>query len=464
MNWSYTMNPWAEYTPTPANPWDLKKAGHLYRRAAFGATHAELTQAVADGPKAAIDRLLKGGTPSADFDKTSEYMAGERSLPAGSDNGRLAAWWLWRIQNTAHPLHEKLCVFWHNHFATSNVKVQNARFMLGQYKLIARHALGDFRELLHGMSFDPAMLVWLDAKESKKGKPNENYARELMELFSLGLGHYTEADIREAARAFTGYDVAAGAMKFDPKQHDPGEKDVFGKKGAWKGDDVVKLCLDKPACPAFIVTKLYRYLVNEAVEPTAELIAPLAEQYRASGFDTAKLVETILRSEHFFAPANYRQRVKPPVEFAVGIVRGLEGTAGPQPLAEELERLGQALFAPPSVKGWDGGPTWLNAQTLLFRQNLALALTSGEGLGRRCDPAAVLAKHGATKDAEAVQFLLGVFHQHDVPAAAKDKLLAHLADSAKGKTPAFWSADDTARHRLRTVAHLTLTLPEFQLA
>lgn len=458
------MNPWAEYTPTDASPWDLKKAGHLFRRAAFGATHAELQQALKDGPKKAIDRLLKGGEQPADFDATSDYMAGERSLPAGSGNERLAAWWLWRVLHTAHPLHEKLCVFWHNHFATSNVKVQNARYMLGQYRLIARHALGDFRELLHGMSFDPAMLVWLDAKESKKGKPNENYARELMELFSLGIGHYTEADIREAARAFTGYNVAAGKMTFDPKQHDPGEKTVFGMKGNYKGDDIVKLCLDKPSCPTFIVTKLYRYLVNETVEPKDELIAPLAEQYRKSGFDTGKLVETILRSEHFFAADNYRQRVKPPVEFAVGILKGLEGTTGPQPLAAELDRLGQALFAPPSVKGWDGGPTWLNAQTLLFRQNLALALTSGDGIGRRCDPAAVLIKHGITKDEQAVEFLLGVFHQHDVPAAAKDKLLTHLADSAKVKYPTFWSADDVVRHRLRTVAHLTLTLPEFQLA
>jgi uncharacterized protein (DUF1800 family) len=458
------MNPWAEYTPTDAKPWDLKKAGHLFRRAAFGATHSELQHALKDGPKVTIDRLLKGGTPAADFETTSDYMASERSLPAGSDNARLASWWLWRILNTAHPLQEKLCLFWHNHFATSNAKVLNARFMLVQYKLIAKHALGDFRELLHGMTFDPAMLVWLDAKESKKGKPNENYARELMELFSLGIGHYTEADIREAARAFTGYDVAAGKMKFDPKQHDPSEKTVFGKKGSYKGDDIVRLCLDKPACPTFIVTKLYRYFVSETVEPTADLIAPLAEQYRNSGFDTAKLVETILRSEHFFAASSYRQRVKPPVEFAGGIVRGLEGTTGPQPLAEELDRLGQALFAPPSVKGWDGGPTWLNAQTLLFRQNLALALTSGDGLGRRCDPATVLAKHGHTKDEAAVDFLLGVFHQNDVPATAKEKLLAHLADSAKVKYPSFWSADDTSKHRLRTLAHLVLTLPEYQLA
>jgi uncharacterized protein (DUF1800 family) len=459
------MNPWAEYTPTAERPWDLKKAGHLFRRAAFGATHAELEQAVKAGPKATIDGLLTGGEPNPDFDRTSDFMADPRSLPASSDNTRLSAWWLWRILHTAHPLREKLSVFWHNHFATSHAKVQNAQFMVGQYRLIHRHALGDFRELLHGLSFDPAMLVWLDAKESKKGKPNENYARELMELFSLGIGNYTETDIREAAKAFTGYDVKAGKMAFDPKQHDDGEKKVLGKAGKWKGDDIVRICLDQPACPRFLARKLYAFLVSETATPTDDLIQPLAEQYRASGFDTAKLVETILRSNHFFSPAAYRQRVKGPVDFAVGIVRGLEGTVGPLPLAEELEKLGQALFAPPSVKGWDGGPTWLNAQTLLFRQNLALALTSTEDnrFGRRCDPAAALAKHNRTTDEQVVDFLLGVFVQHDVPKAAREKLLAYLAESKNAKTPAFWTSDDVTHHRLRTVAHLTLTLPEFQL-
>lgn len=459
------MNPWAEYTPTADNPWDLRKAGHLFRRAAFGATHAELEQAVKDGPKVAIDKLLKGGEVNPDFDRTSDFMADPRSLPASSDITRLSAWWLWRVLHTAHPLREKLSVFWHNHFATSHAKVQNAQFMVGQYRLIHRHALGDFRELLHGMSFDPAMLVWLDAKESKKGKPNENYARELMELFSLGIGNYTEADIREAAKAFTGYDIKSGKSAFDPRQHDDGEKKVLGQAGKWKGDDVVRICLDQPACPRFVVRKLYAFLVSETATPKDELIQPLADQYRASGFDTGKLVETILRSNHFFSAAAYLQRVKGPVDFAVGIIRGLEGTAGPLPLASELEKLGQALFAPPSVKGWDGGPTWLNAQTLLFRQNLALALTStADGrFGRRCDPAAVLVKHNRTKDDEVVDFLLGVFLQHDVPKAAREKLLAYLAESKGAKVPAYWTSDDAAHHRLRTVAHLTLTMPEFQL-
>jgi hypothetical protein len=459
------MNPWAPYRPSAASPWTLRQVGHLYRRAGFGATLAELEQGVADGPAKTVDRLLAGGPADPDFDRTSEYMASERSLPAGADGTQLAAWWLSRILRSPHPLREKLTLFWHNHFATSIAKVQNARYMLSQYRLLHEHALGDFRQLLREMSTDPAMMVWLDTVESKKGKPNENYARELMELFSLGLGNYTEADVREAAKAFTGYEIKAGKGTFNPKRHQTGVKKVLGKSGDWKADDIVRICLDQPACPRFIARKLYRFLVSEASDPGPELIEPLAERYRSAGFDTGKLVETILRSEHFFSPAAYRQRVKSPVEFAVGIVRGLEGAAGPLPLAQSLESLGQTLFAPPSVKGWDGGPVWLNAQTLLFRQNLALALTgtADNRFGRRCDPVAVLRKHGRDTDESAVEFFLTVFLQNDVPPESRNKLLAYLADSKGAKYPAYWTSDDVAHHRLRTVAHLTLTLPEFQL-
>jgi hypothetical protein len=247
------MTAWEPYRPTADNPWDLKKVGHLYRRAGFGATFDELQRGVSDGPEKTIDRVLRGGPADSDFEKTSEFMASERSLPAGTPGVQLAAWWLYRMLRTQHPLREKLTLFWHNHFATSLAKVQNARYMLGQYRLMHRHALGSFRAMLHDMSFDPAMMVWLDTNQSKKGKPNENYARELMELFSLGIGNYTEADIREAAKAFTGYDVKAGKMKFDEQQHDDAEKKVFGKSGPFKGPDIVDLCLEKSSCPRFIV-------------------------------------------------------------------------------------------------------------------------------------------------------------------------------------------------------------------
>jgi hypothetical protein len=459
------MTAWEPYRPSAENPWDLAKVGHLYRRAAFGASWGELQQGLKDGPDRTITRLLAGSPADPDFERSSDFMASERSLPAGAPGTRLAAWWLARILRSPHSLREKITLFWHNHFATSLAKVQNARYMLGQYRLLNRHALGDFRELLQEMSLDPAMMVWLDTSQSKKGKPNENYARELMELFSLGIGHYTEKDIREAAKAFTGYEIKAGKGVLNPREHDAGEKTVLGRTGNWKADDIVRIMLDQPACPRFIARKLYRFLVSDTEVAPPELIDPLAEQYRRSGFDTGKLVETILRSNHFFSPAAYRQKVKGPVDFAVGIVKGLEGNVGPLRLAEALEGLGQVLFAPPSVKGWDGGPAWLNGQTLLFRQNLALAITStADGrFGRRCDPVSVLMKHDRTTDEAVVDFFLGVFLQNDVPPESRKRLLDYLGASKTVKYPVYWTEDDAAHHRLRTVAHLTLTLPEFQL-
>ncbi len=456
---------WAPYTPTDANPWDRRKVGHLARRAGFGATPAELDAGVKDGHAKTLDRILNGGTESEDFVRTSEFMSSERSMPSGAPQGRLSAWWLDRMLKSAHPLREKLTLFWHNHFATSNTKVQNARFMLAQYGLMQKHALGSFSDMLVSMGTDPAMLIWLDTTTSTKAAPNENYARELMELFSLGIGNYTEADIRQAAKAFTGYEIKDGKGTLNSRQHDNSEKTVFGKTGKFKGDDIARLCLEADACPRFIVRKLYRFLISESDNAPAELIDPLAEAYRKSGFDTGKLVSTMLRSNLFFAPETYRAKIKSPVEFVTGIVRGLEGSAGALPLGEALEGLGQVLFAPPSVKGWDGGPLWLNAQTLLGRNNLALALTSTEDtrFGTRCDPAVVLNTHRAKSDAEIVDFLLGVFLQGDVQPVARDRLLEYLRTAKTVKYPVYWSGDDVSNHRIRAVAHLVLTLPEFQL-
>ena len=453
------------YTPTAADPWDRRKAGHLLRRTGFGPTHAELEAAVRDGFEATIQRVLTGRPEADDFTRTSEFMASERSLPAGAPLPRLTAWWLDRMLKTAHPLREKMALFWHNHFATSHAKVGNARFMLGQYRLIHRHALGSFRDLLVEMGTDPAMMVWLDTTESVRGRPNENYARELMELFSLGIGNYTEGDIREAARAFTGYKVTGAAGVFTPRDHDPTPKTVFGRTGPFRGDDIARMCLDNPACARFVVRKLYRAFVSEAEPPAAEVLDSLAAQFRDGGYDTGRVVATILRSKLFFSAAAYRQRIKPPVEFALGIVRGLEATVGTLPLAEALPGLGQVPFAPPSVKGWDGGPAWLNAQTLLARNNLALALTSADDprFGRRSDPAALLDRHGKSSDADVVDFLLGVFFQGDVPAASRERLLGYLEQAKGVRHPGYWSAADAAGHRARAVTHLVLTLPEFQL-
>jgi uncharacterized protein (DUF1800 family) len=454
---------WQRYRPAPEQPWNLARVGHLYRRAAFGATFAELEAGVKAGPDAVLEQLFKGGPGLADFDAEMEPLA--RTI-AGANNGQqLRAWWLARMLYTPHPLQEKLTLFWHNHFATSNSKVQNARFMLGQYALMRKHALGSFATLLREMSRDPAMMVWLDTRNSKKGNPNENYARELMELFSLGIGHYTEKDIREAARAFTGWEIRGEEAVFNQKEHDDGDKTVLGQTGPFKGEEIVRICLEQKSCAPFIAGKLYRFLVSETVPATPELLAPLAEQFRSGGYDFGALVRTVLSSNLFFSPLVYRTRVKSPVEFALGIVRGLEGRVGTTALGAALEQLGQNVFFPPSVKGWDGGRAWLNGQTLLFRQNLALALTSTEDVrfGRRTDPAA-LARHYAKGDSEVVDFFLKLFLQGDVSAEARTRLEDYRERSRRQSFPVYWTKADSDDHRVRALCHLVLTLPEFQLA
>ncbi len=454
---------WSAYEPGAANPWDVRKAGHLLRRAGFGCTSAELEAAVKDGPKKTLARLLAPGEGEDAFEKD---MAPIEAVIARTNNaGQMRAWWLTRMLYSPHPLREKLTLFWHNHFATSNAKVQDAALMLGQYRLLYKHALGDFSALLRAMSSDPAMLIWLDGAGSKKGSPNENYARELMELFSLGIGPYTEKDVREAARAFTGWSVVDGKAKFTPAQHDDGEKTVMGRKGRFKPDDIVAICLDQPACPHFICTKLFRWLVSDTVEPTPALLGPLAKGFRASKWDTAALVKRVLSSNLFYSKLVYRTRVKSPVDFALGTVRGLEGRVGTTALAAELEKLAQNVFSPPSVKGWDGGPSWLNGQTLLYRQNLALAFCSTEDgrFGSRLDPAALARRHGKKTDEGLVDFLLRLFLQGDVPDESRRRLLAFAKKAHGDKVPAFWTADDAAERRVRALTHLVLSLPEYQL-
>lgn len=454
---------WSAYRPSKASPWDVRKAGHLLRRAGFGCTAAELEAATRDGHEKTVNRLLAPGEGMAEFEK--EMGSLEEVIARTNNAGQMRAWWLTRMLYSPHPLREKLTLFWHNHFATSNAKVQNARLMLRQYQLMYRHALGDYAAMLREMSYDPAMLIWLDGKGSRKGSPNENYARELMELFSLGIGHYTEKDIREAAKAFTGWDVVGDEAKFNPARHDEGEKTVIGKKGKWKPDDVVKICLDQPACARFICFKLFRFLVSETIEPTEQLLAPLADGFRKSGYDFGALVRRVLTSNLFYSEEAYRTRIKSPVDFTLGTVRALEGRIGTTAVAVELEKLGQNVFSPPSVKGWDWGPSWLNGQTLLYRQNLALAFCSTEDgrFGARLDPARLAQKHGKKEDGELVDFFLRLFLQGDVPAESRQGLVDYMKKARADKVPVYWTPQDAADQRVRSLCHLVLSLPEYQL-
>ncbi|HMP01222.1 MAG TPA: DUF1800 domain-containing protein [Gemmatales bacterium] len=455
---------WQPYRPSAATPWDLRKAGHLLRRAGFGATRAELDEAGAAGPEATIERLLQGGPGGAEFDELAEQMASHIAQTNADEPMR--AWWLYLMLHSPHPLREKMTLFWHNHFATSQAKVNNVDYMLQQNALFRRQALGDFRVLLQEVSKDPAMLVWLDTVESKKGRPNENYARELMELFSLGIGHYTEHDIREAARAFTGWELRRDRFHFNTREHDRSVKQVFGRSGPFTGEEVVRLCLEQQAAPLFLVRKLCRCFISETHEFSDELVQPLATELRQLGYDVGRIVARMLRSNLFFAPLAYRARIKSPTTYVLGILRGLEANVGTVGVAQLCENLGQKLFYPPSVKGWDGGAAWLNSTTLLLRQNAALALTSTEDVrfGRRCDPDVLAQKHQVPDDDQAqVAFFLNLFLQDDVPTETRQALLDYARTSRTLTYPVYWTEKDRAAHRLRTLCYLVLTQPEMQL-
>jgi uncharacterized protein (DUF1800 family) len=297
------------------------------------------------------------------------------------------------------------------------------------------------------------MLTWLDAGANRKADPNKRYARTLLEQFSVGAGHCSEKDISEAARAFTGWFVSRNQVRYVPREHDSGVKSVLGHTGNWGSRDVVRIVLGQPATSKFLVRKLYRWLISETEEPGDALIAPLAKSF-ARDYSVARLVETMLRSNLFFSPIAYRRRIKGPVEYALGIVRGLDGLVSTARLGRDLAALGQNVYCPPTARGWEGSRYWINSATLLGRSNLALELLADAGAyGGKLDPLATAGKHGYSDAQSASRFLLKVFLQGDLQADV-ERALAEAAGAA-GFGPSEW---------LRQFAHCVVTLPEFQLA
>jgi len=466
---------WAPWEPSAGDPWDRKWAGHLYRRAGFGASWPELQEAVANGPTTTIGRLLTGHGGQDEFDQLMDELGPDSNSPVfaptpfGSE-AQLQTWWFHRMLYTRHPLRERMVLFWHNHFATSLLKVRQPALMKQQNILIRRHALGKFSPFLLEMSRDPAMLVWLDGNSNSKDKPNENYAREVLELFTLGVGHYSETDIREAARAFTGWHTNGQGFTFNRFEHDDDPKTVLGQTGRWDGDDVVRIVLEQPAAARFLVRKLYRELISEGTPPPDALLEPLASQFRDSGYDIAALVGTMLHSRLFFSDHAYRQRIKSPVEYVLGLLRSMEAKTTPptdySPTQQQpLDGLGQALFAPPNVKGWAGGEAWLNSATLLARHNLAWKIAQGTRgpLGITTQPGALIRKHVARDsgpNAEAVvDFLLALLLQPatgEIDSQARRKLVDFLAQGKPKSMP--------PEHRVRETIHAILLMPEYQLS
>jgi uncharacterized protein (DUF1800 family) len=442
---------WDSYEPDPEHPWNRRAAAHLYRRAGYGGTSAELDEAVEIGPAAAVDRLLSPGQTAITFDREMDSLA-KTTLATGNAK-KLSAWWLYRALHAPDPLHDKMTLFWHGHFATSAAKVKDAETMYQQHLLLRRNALGRFRDLAQGISRDPAMLIYLDSATNRKRHPNENFARELMELFCLGTGNYTEQDIREIARCFTGWEIRRNRFRFNKYQHDTGEKSFLSRSGPFGGEDAVNIVVDQPDAARFISGKLVRFFVCDDAAIPETLLTPLADDFRNDELNVAGVVRRILTSRLFHSEYAVGRKIRSPFELAVGLLRGLEGATNTIALADDLDRLGQAVFFPPSVKGWDGGRAWINSSTLLGRANLVgRVVRDREAKFNGGDLAAVAKKYGVGADDEAVDWLLELLVAIPISDDVRSQLVA-TAKNAKG------SASD----RLAELIHVIGTLPEFQL-
>jgi uncharacterized protein (DUF1800 family) len=411
--------PTASLSPIEKSAWSPACARHLLWRAGFGGTPKQVAYLAGLTPEKAVSALL-------DFDQTTGYPAVQpddfddsimqpptedqrkaiqrarraqdedalakvrlqRQQREQEDRKQMSAlqrWWLRRLIESPRPMEEKLTLFWHGHFATSYRTIENSYHMFLQNQLFRRHAAGNFGGLLFAIIRDPAMIAYLDNNDSRKEKPNENLARELMELFSLGEGNYAERDIKEGARALTGYSFEHNGFVFRKDRHDEGTKTILGKSGGLDGDGFVKAILAKREAAEFISLKLYRFFVNElpaegeSRRVVIGVVKQLASTLLASRYDLKPMLRRLLLSEHFHDPANRLARIKSPAELVVGMVRSLNTPVRDLGVLNDgLDLMGQSLFYPPSVKGWDGGRSWINTSTFFVRQNVANFLLTGK--------------------------------------------------------------------------------------
>lgn len=497
--------------PLPPARWNRACAAHLLNRAGFGGPPAQIEALQALGVEAAVRALADGPAtprlPTApawakpqDLLARREAMLDLGSLADGAtqrqemqrrlrqDTRReefghtreLAWWWLREMRTTNDPLLEKLTLFWHGHFATSVQKVRNAYWMWLQNDTFRRLARGSFGALVKAISRDPAMILWLDLRESRAAHPNENFARELMELFTLGEGNYTEKDVTEAARAFTGHRIQpqTQGFRFARFDHDYGEKEIFGQRGRHDGDAVIDLILAQPACARFLAGKLWTFFAGEA--PAAPLLERLAATWREAKGETGRFLQQVFRSEAFYEPHLLGAQIKSPVHWLVSNARVFEADYPSQLVTLfAMRQLGQILFVPPSVKGWDGGRAWISTSTLLARYNLASLFVEPP------PPGVLAAMQQAVRDlgVEMEDDLAGqkaagpidlsrlaTAEQRRDPAALVDRLVARLfavplPERQRDAFVAFLRQkpsppDDST---LRSLLHLMMSTPHFQL-
>ncbi len=458
-----------------AGPWDDRHAAHLLRRAGFSGTPDELARLAAMNAHDAAETLIHFTAPANDAPSVMAYPDSRRVAFAGMDDMAkrdaakarrqeavgnirdLQLWWLNRMLTTTAPLQEKMALFLHGHFTTAAIqKGVWPNLVLAQNQLFRQYALGNVHDLTLAVSQDPAMLLYLDNAENNKSHPNENYARELMELFTLGIGNYTEEDIRQSARAFSGWtiDRQTGEFFFNQRTHDDGSKTFLSRTGNFDGKDIVDIIYTQRAAETFWASSLLSAFVYNDPEP--ELVDAFANVIARNHFELAPTISTLLRSNVFYSDRAYRALVKSPVEFVVGAHKqmGLNKIIDGTPAA--LNAMGQILFYPPNVAGWPGGANWLTSQMLIARENFVARMVNAPDMQQSTWMGTVPMDAG-----KASQELIGKILQGDAPVQANAQLIAFL--NGVGTSALGMLSAENYQERVRGAAYLTMAMPAYQL-
>jgi uncharacterized protein (DUF1800 family) len=434
-------------------PWTPVHAQHLLRRALGGFSRGEVQQFTQLSPQAALDVLFQ---PPPEGDASGWNAVGQ-TLARSGDRVQLAGWWLMRLVRDRSAVGSRLALFLHGHFACTLSKTQDLYALLEQHQLFVSQGSGPFGELLRQVLRGPAMLRFLDGDRNRRGIPNENLARELLELFTLGVGHYTEQDVKQAARALTGWTVRDGVFAFVREHHDPDPKHVLGRE-IEDGDDLCRVAAEHPRCARFLVEKVWHAYVSP--DPRADVLDEAAANWRERGLELGDLLRTLLGSRAFFAAESLRSLVRSPVELVAGTLRACGATPDLVAAARACDGMGQKLFEPPGVQGWGGGSAWIHAAAWIARTRFASRLARSihkdrldslfsdepEGLlsWLRNDPDA-----GPLGDAASALEVIGL----------GDLVPQHAATLA-GRLP----ADLTGAERRRDLLFAALCLPEAHLS
>jgi uncharacterized protein (DUF1800 family) len=441
-------------TQSPSAPMGAQlRIPHLLRRAGFGGSPVEQAKYQAMGFDEGVNYLVNyeridNSAVDAIFPNIRPSYSG--AVPQGQNElNNLANWWLSRMVQTTRPLEEKMTLFWHNHFATANFKVQNGYLMYQQNKFLRANALGNFNDLLSGITSDAAMLIWLDGVQNRKNNPNENFSREVMEIFSTGRGPYTQSDVSNGAKAFTGFSVNAdGQGVFNPANHDGSAKTFLGQTGSFTPQDILDILVARPETAATLASELFTFFGYP--NPGQDLINRLSAVYFDSGYSIRSMVEAIFRSPEFISNQAYLANVKSPIEYVVTALRSLGATSTPNVLVSTMINQAQFLFNPPSVFGWPSGIQWVNTGSVMERFNYPVNVqTSTENPSSGLNPAQIFA--GGASESVAVSNLVNILFPEGMP----NEVLSVIQSSTANYTDKTLKTKNTVR--------LTMASPFYNL-